>query len=342
MQQRPTERDSRFELLRLTAILFVVAHHVLLFGVDACGYLTPYDLQTKGWLGVILNSVFVSGVSLFVMISGWFGIRKVWQPMVRLIVECAAFGAVAFGLSILFHNFWDIKGTDGHWSLLRLWQSVKFTNWWFIVHYLMLILSAPLLERFLDGITQRALEKVLLCLVILNCVFGFWWGYLNPTGYNVLQFIFLYIIARYMRMFPQSHINQLVSKGAWIFLVFSVISIVQNVLCHQPWTPGNAPMAWHYNCPLVIVESIAIFALFARMQLHSPFVNRIARCTLGVYLIQSAPSLVLFRNALGQRLFADYGWLGFVATVVLLFISSLLVSAAVSIPLRKFVWTKIH
>ena len=78
------KRDSRFELLRIVAILFITLHHLLLFGAAVCGYLTAYDIESKGVAGVALNSVAVIGVSLFVMITGWFGVRRVWQPFLRL------------------------------------------------------------------------------------------------------------------------------------------------------------------------------------------------------------------------------------------------------------------
>ena len=341
MQQPALERDSRFELLRLTAILFVVAHHVLLFGADVCGYLTPYDPHTKGILGLWLNSVFVTGVNLFVMISGWFGIRKVWQPLVRLTVECAIFGAIALGLCILLYNVFPVKGADPHWSLWRLWQSVKFTNWWFIVHYMMLVLSAPILERMLSGIDGRTLLRILVCLVVLNFVFGYWWEYLNDTGYNVLQFIFLYVIARAMRLYMEPHCHKLPQHYIWICIALCVIALSLSANYREYWPAGILPSSWRYNCPVVVLESVAIFMLFMRINLRSAIVNRTASCILGVYLIQSAPALIPYRNALGHWMYAHYGWLGFIAATLLLFIGSLAISAAISIPLRRWVWRKI-
>ena len=136
-------RDPRFESLRICAIVFVVTHHVLLFGIDGCGYLSPFVADTKGVTCVVANSVVVTGVNLFVMISGWFGIRRIWRPFVRLVVECGVFGVVALVLSLCLYDHWPIAHVDGNFSLERLCQSVKFTNWWFITHYLMLVLVAP-------------------------------------------------------------------------------------------------------------------------------------------------------------------------------------------------------
>ena len=330
-------RQSRFELLRVVAILFVVAHHVLLFGADLCGYLTPWHSDGPHIIGVILNSVVVTGVSLFVMISGWFGIQRVLRPMVRLVIECAVFGAFSLGLCLLLYNILPIEKADGHWSLIRLYESMKFTNWWFIVHYLLLILCAPLLERFLQGISQREHEKVLLCLLVLNCVFGFWWGYVNESGYNVIQFIFLYVIARYMRLFPSSIINKVVSRGAWWYIAFCVVMMSSSVFTDKAaYAPGRLPEAWNYNCPLVILESMAIFSLFTRINRPVPCVNRIAPLVLGVYLIQSSPNLIWYRNLLGKTLTDQLGTAALPLAILLLFVICLALSAVITIPLNLF------
>ena len=111
-----------------------------------CGYLSAYDIESKGVAGVALNSVAVIGVSLFVMITGWFGVRRVWQPFLRLIIVCAVFGAAAYGLATYaLPPFFEAVSVPVKSSAPGFFSSLKFTNWWFIVHYLMLLLIAPLL-----------------------------------------------------------------------------------------------------------------------------------------------------------------------------------------------------
>jgi len=334
-------RNSSFELLRVVAILFVIAHHVLLFGADVCGYLSPFSPNAAGVAGVAINSVVVTGVSLFVMISGWFGIKKMWQPMVRLIVECALFGALALGLCLLLYEIYPIPKANGAWSWLRLWQSVKFTNWWFIVHYLMLVLCAPLLEKCLETVSQRKLEVILVGLMLFNFVFGYWWGYINSSGYNVVQFVLLYMIARYMRMFPESCVNRFVRRGAWLIIpACAALMVGVFLLDTAAWVPGRNCAVWNYNCPLVVLESAAIFSLFTRLKIQSPVINFTAAMILGVYLIQSSPNLVWYRNTLGRWLYGEWGYLGLVLTVLAIAVVCLLLSTLVLWPMR-WLWRKL-
>lgn len=329
-------RDLRFEQLRVCAIIFVVAHHVLLFGVDGCGYLSQFVPSASGVVCVVLNSLFVTGVNLFVMISGWFGIKRVWRPMVRLVVECGVFGAVALSLSLWLYGLCPIDHVDGHWSWMRLWQSLKFTNWWFVVHYLMLVLAAPLLELALKDISQKNLERILCCVLLFNFVFGFWWGYVNTNGYNVINFVMLYLLARYMRLFPQSGLCRAVRRWRLWIVVACITLMTLWFLCDQAsWVPGHMPMVWNYNDPLVVAEAMALFMMFAEAGEVRWRVNLVAPYVLGIYLLQSSPNLVYYRNALGHWLWTEWGFAGMALDVVLLFVGSLVLSVAVFSVLRR-------
>lgn len=331
-----TKRDLKFDQLRVCAIMFVVAHHVLLFGADVCGYLTPFVPDDKGIAGVVLNSVVVTGVNLFVMISGWFGIRRVWKPMVRLVVECAMFGAVALGMSLALWHICPIDHVDGTWNWGRLWQSIKFTNWWFIVHYLMLVLAAPLLEAGMKNIEQRTFERVLVAFLVLNFVFGFAWGYVNANGYNVVNFVMMYLLARYMRLYPNTVANKIIFRHSIPIIIICAGITALIFLADAPsHMPGHSSMAWHYNSPLVVLESMAIFALFARTKHVSRHVALTAPYVLGIYLLQSSPNMVYYRNAVGSWLCGELGFAGIIPTIIVLFVICLAVSVVVTTVFKR-------
>lgn len=320
------------------AILFITFHHVLLFGADVCGYLSTYDPGTKGVAGVALNSVVVTGVSLFVMITGWFGVRRVWQPLLRLVIVCAVFGAAAYGLATYaLPSLFEAASIPVKATAPDFLSSLKFTNWWFIVHYLMLLLIAPLLERALDKVTRRNMEHILLCLLVFNLLFGFAWGYVNASGYNVIQFVLLYLLARYLRLFADAPLVRFVRRYAWMVIAVCAAAITMLFLADKgAWQPRRMPMVWNYNCPLVILEAVTIFSLFTKRKGEKepksqtsslkPQINFVARFVLGVYLLQSAPAIVPFRNALGSTAYEYAGYAGVVVTVVLIATGCWLVS----------------
>ena len=87
MGKQRQQRDSQFELLRILAMLFIVTHHLVIKGADTVGYVTPYDVNTHGIAGVIINSMVVGGVKLFVLITGWYGIKHIGKGFIRLLVD---------------------------------------------------------------------------------------------------------------------------------------------------------------------------------------------------------------------------------------------------------------
>ena len=100
------------------------------------------------------------------------------------------------------------------------------------------------------------------------------------------------------------------------------------------WVPGHNCKAWNYNSPLVIAESMALFALFVKLRPIKWNVVVVAPYVLGVYLLQSSPNLVYFRNALGSWLWRECGYAGVALTVVVLVLVCLLLSACILMPLR--------
>ena len=336
-------RDCRFELLRIVAILLITLHHLLLFGADVCGFLSPYNPEEKGVLGVALNSVAVVGVSLFVMISGWFGIRSLWKPFFRLIAVCAAFGALAYCLAafVLPPVFAAIAIVPEYVNTqIDLFNSLKFTNWWFIVHYLLLILAAPLLEAALQHADRRQMERALLALMVGNLVFGFAWGYVNASGYNVVHFVLLYVLARYMRLCPDVAVVRIVRRFAWPIIALCVAAMVGLFLADSAaWQPRHAAVVWNYNCPLVLLEAMAIFSLFADNKWCAAAktrraVNFVAAFVLGVYLLQSAPIIVHYRNAIGHAVFERTGYVGLFALAISLAALCWVLSCALLLALR--------
>ena len=63
------------------------------------------------------------------------------------------------------------------------------------------------------------MEYILFALLVFNLLFGFAWGYVNASGYNVVHFVLLYVLARYMRLFPDAPVNSFIRRFALPLIV---------------------------------------------------------------------------------------------------------------------------
>lgn len=184
-------RLSNFELLRIVAMFGIVLHHLVIKGASTCGYVTPYNYEKDGFIGLILNSLVVGGVNCFVLITGWFGVSKPFKGFLKVFSETVVFGLISY----LF-----VSICESSFSFRFMFDSVDFRNNWFVNSYLMLLLLTPIMEKSLANIQYDELKKWIILLCIFNIVFVFLFRNLNDNGYNVIQFIFLYYIARFLKL----------------------------------------------------------------------------------------------------------------------------------------------
>ena len=68
------KRESNFELLRIVAIIFITIHHLLINGLNICGYNKAFDISGDSAIAVLLNSCVCGGGKHF-----YFNIRVVWN-----------------------------------------------------------------------------------------------------------------------------------------------------------------------------------------------------------------------------------------------------------------------
>lgn len=96
-------------------------------------------------------------------------------------------------------------------------------------------------------------------------------------GYQVLQFILMYIIGYYIR---ENAINRLLSKSKWI-----IMYLVSSGILHVIFS-WNKALATEYCSPIVILQAVAIFCFFLSIKIgYSRLINEIAKASFIVYLI---------------------------------------------------------
>lgn len=71
------QRKSNIELLRIVAMAMIVVYHVIIHGIAPTGIL-PKTIPP------MLCAPVIFGVNLFVLISGYFGIKLSWRSFLSL------------------------------------------------------------------------------------------------------------------------------------------------------------------------------------------------------------------------------------------------------------------
>lgn len=273
------ERDSSFELLRLVLMFLILIHHVIFIGLglmqieSASGeiIIRPDDML----LFCIANCICIPAVNIFVLISGYFEIKPTMGKALSLIISML-FYTVAFTIPYLIYqkDFLHILS-----SLFILSHS----PYWFIITYLFLMLFAPLLNLLFQTQNKKNISIFIIGLLIISIYFGFIWGdTTNRNGYTLFQFIMMYCIGRYIKVFDIHFPRQ----GVLILIYFACTTLCGLGMYYLFVSGYNtfARQLTFYNNPLIIISSITAFFLFRNIEFKSKLVNKLAESSLSIYL----------------------------------------------------------
>ncbi len=274
-------RNSGFELLRLILMFLIIIHHGIVHGLGLTGLSWGPELVARPddmfWC-CLVNCFCIPAVNVFVLISGYFGIKPTRNKFLKLLVSTALYTFVFTCLA-----YWA-KG-----DILHALTHVLFlshTCYWFILDYLCLMCFAPLLNMFCEQSTQRLFRLFLASMLILTCYLGFVWRMGdNVSGYTLLQFILMYCLGRYAKRFDLSLSK---AKSAQLYLGATLLCGLGMYGLYRLNFSDRAWQMTQYSNPLLILAAVAAVLLFKNFHFSSKLINRLALSSLAIYLVQSS------------------------------------------------------
>lgn len=266
-QARSKVRESNMEMLRIIAMTMIVAGHIFFHGLQHTVRPTSFYM--------VLESLFVCGVNLFFLISGWFGMRFSMRSLVKLIATTFFF--IVVNIVLVLSCGVDLEAKTYIDALLF---PVSRSKYWFIMVYMCLLIIIPVINAGIENLPKKAFNGTLLLFTVFNIYSG-WYGdnYVNFNGYSIIQAVWLYCVARWLRA-NGSLIDCLPRKWyLWGFLMFSACTSVTAVT--------TSDFGWfEYNSPFVFLASVSLFLFFTRLDFRSRRVNYVAGAAFGCYLLQ--------------------------------------------------------
>lgn len=269
----------------------ITIHHLVINGWDVCGYNHIYSLENDGIAGVVMNSFCIIGVNLFVLISGYWGIRHVAKGCMKLILYCIVIGSLLYLVKILHEGCaFQVKEIVG-----LMWMK----NWWFVSNYMVLCLLSPIIEKCISSMNIKYFELSIILLTLVNIVMGYCMGIQNKDGYNYMNFIYLYFLGRYIRLLPKGHprVFAIVKRYTFGFYILVSIFLAIGFLVTTGISPTiKSTRYFAYNNPLIIISSMLFFISFMVLKYKSHILNTMASGVFGVYLLQSNKVIGPIRN----------------------------------------------
>ena len=273
-------RQSNFELLRIIAMIMIVASHWGwgMYGVNAQGSDNIYFYNMFRSFGQV-------GVDIFIFISGYFLVNSKFKisSVIRLSLE-----VIFYALVLLFFNMIFDLNTSVVYTFSTFFKAVFFLfggGYWFINTYILFYLIHPFLNLLISKITQSQLLLLLCFLLSITIIFptlypSFFCS--SGTACNLLIFITIYFFSAYIRLYPESFENIFVILGG---LILSGSIYFCSVLVPIDYNMSSYNFQSKHNVCL-FTFSLFIFLLFRKIKLGEiKIINLISSTTFGVYLL---------------------------------------------------------
>ena len=278
-------RQSNFELLRIVAIIMIIAHHIAYHG----GFEYPIEVVSinKLWIQFLLLGGKI-GVDLFVLISGYFLISsnnvKIYKAL-RLWIQLFTYSVLLYVILVLILKIEPFNIKD----LIKSFSPLVLDGWWFGRTYFVLYLLHSYINKFLLSLSKNQYKRYLALLLCMWCIIPTFTHHFLDCN-TLLWFIVLYSLAGYYKLHG---IN--VTCKAHIFIILSLVMILLTFLTAVLFDVIGTKISllgnhstWFYNMESlpVLLASVLLFIGFDKIQIKpSRIINTIASATFGVYLI---------------------------------------------------------
>lgn len=326
------ERKSEIDLLRVVAMLFVIAIHTLVLPSQASGF---------GML--LLTALLFASNGVFFLISGRLNLGKRFcsagdillfyvKRLLTIVFPLLVTTTVMYGIDVVFH---DTKLSLG-WLYASFMGSYANTHLWFVYVLVGLILSTPILAKAVQNMSKMELHVIfgagmlwaaakLLLAEILGRSFPF-------SGWILDGYAFLFFLGYYL------HVVMNPKMKKWIYLA-GAAGFTATVLC--TWlTPELIPGP--YGVTLLYILYIMAFYTFTTegVSIHRNSIKRavtfLGKHSFTVYLIhwtmlyQVVPQLM---EKLGNPMLDFLA--RFSLTVLLSLFAAILVDTLFFFPIQK-------
>lgn len=334
-------RKSNFELLRILAMFLVLVVHA---DFGALGAPKIEEFQSNFWncsFRYLIEAHAIVCVNVFVLLSGWFGIKSEGRKLVSLIFQILFFSLLFF-LCFIFISPNSALSKEGIKSIFLFNKS----DYWFVKAYLLLFVISPILNAFVDHVSEKEFRLFLIVFYIIEIIYGWLEDasiQFQLNGTTALSFIGLYMLARYIHLYPPKFAKLKKEYDLSIYIGISLfITAISIFLLSRGIYVGLSSRLYAYSSPLIIISALFLLLFFSKLKISSnKVINWIAASCFAVYLFHANKFFFhdLYFQTI-QNLYNQYLWYGFLPLIL----GFLIIIYAISIMLDKirlYFWKKI-
>lgn len=282
------KKDINTEICRITLMLFIIMHHLILNGVGLRKIESNlFDKTDIAYAA--LNAYLIVAVNIFFLISGYYTIKLKIKKIINI-------SLIVYFYFIIINLIFLILGLEVFNLNIIKKMFFPISGYWFIFVYIILSLFSPLINIMLQNCSKYILKRYIL---ISSLIFLFYDFTMQNSvlginaGYSLTFSIYLYILGYYLR----NYYNINISKNM-LLLIYLISSGINGLLAVIFIYLNNGEIAWElysYNNPLVLIGSVSLFLFFKSLVVKNEKKNKIilemSSIVLAAYIIHSTSIL---------------------------------------------------
>ncbi|NCC19130.1 MAG: acyltransferase [Bacteroidia bacterium] len=281
------DRSSNFELLRIFAMIFIIAHHYV---VNSGFTKECFDFSNITFNMIFLQFVGFGGkmaINIFILISAYFMCKQkaTWIKFMKFVL-------MIYFYNIIFTSIFWISGYESI-SLVGLYETIlwpfRAIERGFVGGFLVLFLLIPFLNKTLDVLNHKLHLRLI---VLLLFIFTIASTFLFASSFSYIGwYVTLYYIGAYIKLYPNkfTESKSIALKGflgslLLIFLSILVVDFIGSKIGFNSyyWMCADS------NKFLALTCGLSMFLLFKNTKIkHNKAINTFAASTFGVLLIHA-------------------------------------------------------
>lgn len=293
------KRNLSMDILRIIAMICIVGIHLVQSNIGLKD-IESGTIPAGEYIPLsFFNNLFIIGVNLFFLLSGYFKINFRISKVLSLVFKVYFYYLISQLIALAI----GIYSTEGFFvSFIS-----AISKYWFVIVYILLCIASPLLNCFAQSLSKSGVKYFVFFSVSLFMVGGFIADIFYPyfgtgEGYLPLWAWIVYLYGRFIAIYREEiKIKRKYFLCGWALatlLNFAAIQIVYFVF-------DNGKLVFHffaYNNPLIFLSAACLFIAFTGLNIQASEkskVSFIAKHTLAVYLLHSNNPLISpYRGAL--------------------------------------------
>lgn len=301
------QRNSSIELFRILATFLVLIVHLN-------GYFVGLDVHKFNFHSfpqIVVEALSCVAVNCFILISGFWGVKlsfhtlwKLWQALFCIYVP-------------LFIFRWVFKTPEEGLffdDLLKAIFPFSTHDGYFINGYIFMVIASPFLNAYINNHSRKQILQITIGLLLfefwVDCICNLKTFHFSE-GYSGLHFSLLYMVGQCIRLYYED-LKKIRSLCYMVLYIGMTVVIVVLSTLKISWT-------YDYSNIFMIISATSLFLVFAvRKPFYNNVINRIAQCSLFVYILQICSPFMGWLCKIDLYLLNNYPWIMYFISIILL------------------------